>query len=145
MKIVSYIFPVLLLFIACDKETDNPISPTASLLQGKWIHNEAYISAGGPQYWVDVDNGEAIEFYKDGTFSSNRFTECDSGNFWIEENTLFLEYTCDEFETSADNEDGYITYRLEFFSDYFILTPTSGPICIEGCSYKYQKVGNTDN
>ncbi|WP_117883483.1 hypothetical protein [Aureibaculum luteum] len=127
------------MFIACDNTTDEPITANETLLEGKWKQNEAYISAGGPQYWVDLENGEEIEFYNDGTFSSNNFTECSTGSFSIDDNKLFLEYDCDGFETPSENENGIITYDIEMYSKYFILTPTSGPICIEGCSYKYQR------
>ena len=138
MKFKYYIITTLIFFIACDKTTDEPIIADESLIIGKWKETEAYISAGGPQYWVDVENGEEIEFFENGTFSSDRFTECITGNFSIEQNELLLKYNCSGFNTELENEEGFITYKLEFYSDYFVLTPTSGPICIEGCSYKYQ-------
>jgi len=138
MKFQYYLIAILLFFIACNETLDEPIPANESLVAGKWKQTEAYISSGGPQYWVNVDNGEEIEFFNDGTFSSNRFTECTVGNFSIEENKLLLEYNCNGFNTQSENEEGFITYELEFYSNYFILTPTSGPICIEGCSYKYQ-------
>ena len=118
---------------------DKPLTANESLIVGKWKQTKAYISSGGPQYWVDTEDGEEIEFFENGTFSSNRFSECTTGNFSIVENKLLLKYKCIGFSTEAENDDGFITFNLEFFSDYFILTPTSGPICIEGCSYKYQK------
>ncbi|MEB8346792.1 hypothetical protein OO010_12090 [Flavobacteriaceae bacterium KMM 6898] len=139
MKVKYYLIAALLFFIACDKSKDEPITADESLMVGKWEQTEAFISAGGPQYWVDVENGEEIEFFENGTFSSNRFTKCRIGKFSIVENKLFLEYDCDGFDTQSENDEGFITYELEFSSNYFILTPTSGPICIEGCSYKYQK------
>lgn len=119
---------------------DGSLTADESVIVGKWKNTEAFISAGGPQYWVDVENGEYIEFFENGTFSSNRFTECIIGKFSIEENKLLLEYNCNGFNAESENEEGFITYKLEFYSDYFILTPTSGPICIEGCSYKFQKI-----
>ncbi|ULC60292.1 hypothetical protein MBM09_04705 [Flaviramulus sp. BrNp1-15] len=138
MKFKLYLIGFLLFFNACDK-TDEPIFVDENLIAGKWVLTEAYISAGGPQYWIDIDNGEEIEFFENGTFSSNKFSECITGNFSIVENKLLLKYNCIGFTSNAENEDGFITYKLEFFSDYFILTPTSGAICIEGCSSKYQK------
>ena len=140
MKFKYYLIATLLFCIACDETMDEPITADESLIVGKWKQTEAYISAGGPQYWVDVENGEEIEFFKNGTFSSDRFIECSVGNFSIEENKLLLEYNCMGFSTQSENEEGFITYELEFHMNYFILTPTSGPICIEGCSYKYQKI-----
>ena len=140
MKSRYYFITALLFFIACDKTEDEPITPDESLMVGKWKLAEAYISSGGPQYWVDTENGEEIEFFENGTFSSDRFTECTTGNFSIEEDKLLLEYNCTGFDAESEDEEGFITYRLELFSDYFIITPTSGPICIEGCSYKYQSI-----
>ncbi len=128
----------VLLFTSCNNNDDESTIANESLIIGKWKQTEAYISSGGPQYWVDSENGEEIEFFEDGTFSSDRFTECSIGIFLTEEEKLILEYNCIEFNTDSENEEGFITYKLELYSDYFILTPTSGPICIEGCSYKYQ-------
>ena len=101
------------------------------------VHFNRFLQ-GGPKYWGDVENGEVIEFFENGTFSSDRFIECITGNFLMEENKLLIEYNCIGFNTDFENEEGLITFKLEFYSDYFILTPTSGQICIEGCSYKYQ-------
>lgn len=127
------IFILIFGFYSCTQDSEN------SDLNGKWKLSEAYISAGGPQYWVDVENGEEIEFFESGTFNSDRFNECTTGSFSIEQNELLLEYSCSEFNPISENENGFITYKLEIHSNYFVLTPTSGPICIEGCSYKYQK------
>lgn len=88
MKNLCSLLLLLFLLTACGKADDKPISPNANLLEGKWKQNEAFISAGGPQYWVDVENGEEIDFYSNGTFSSNRFTECSTGTFSLEENIL---------------------------------------------------------
>lgn len=137
MKLKYYLISTLLFFMACDK-TNEPINVDEYLIAGLWQKTEAYISAGGPQYWIDVENGEEIEFFENGTFISDRFDECNTGNYSIEDNELFLEYNCIGFNTDFENEEGFITYQLEFYSDYFILTPTSGPICTEGCSSKYQ-------
>ena len=138
MKFYFYLVAYLLFFIACDKSVDEPIIADESLLVGKWEQTEAFISAGGPQYWIDIENGEVIEFFENGTFSSDRFSECTTGNFLIEETILNLEYNCTGFNSGFENEEGFITFEMEFYSNYFILTPTSGPNCTEGCSYKYQ-------
>lgn len=140
MKFKFDVIATLLFFVACNETMDEPITADESLIAGNWKQTEAFISAGGPQYWIAVENGEEIEFFENGTFSSDRFTECIVGNFSINENKLLLEYNCTGFKTQSENEEGFITYELEFYSNYIILTPTSGPICIEGCSYKYQNI-----
>lgn len=138
MKFTYYLIISLLVFTACD-ESDELVTANQTLIAGKWKNTESFISSGGPQYWVDVENGMEIEFFENGIFSSNRFTECTDGNFSLLENELLLEYSCNDFDSGAENENGFITYNLEFYSSYFIITPTSGPICIEGCSYKFKR------
>ena len=137
MKNLIYIFIIIYGFYSCtrDKVQDNENSS----LIGKWKLTEAYVSNGGPQVWVDVENGEEIEFFKSRKFNSNRFAECSTGIFSLEPHRLILEYDCNEFNPISENENGLITFKLEFHLNYFILTPTSGPICTEGCSYKYYK------
>jgi len=134
MRNSFYIFFLVFSCFSCSSdEFDN------SDLIGKWKLTEAYISAGGPQYWVDVENGEEIEFFENGGFNSDRFTECTTGIYSKNQNGLLLKYSCSQFNPVSENENGFITYKLELYSNYLVLTPTSGPICIEGCSYKYQK------
>ncbi|SRR6056297_1444577 len=124
-------------FFSCS--LDDGDKSVDSELIGKWKMTEAFISSGGPQYWVDIENGEEFEFFANGLFSSNQFSECTVGIYSVQQNKLMLKYNCDGFESKAENMDGFITYDLKFEADAFIATPTSGPICIEGCSYKYQK------
>ena len=137
MNKILYVFILVFSFYSCN--TDDQIDLKGSNLVGEWKLSEAYISAGGPQYWVDIENGEEIRFFRNGTFISDRFKECSTGFFSIKKEELVLTYSCSEFHPITENEEGFITYKLELSSNYFILTPTSGPICIEGCSYKYRK------
>ena len=108
-------------------------------LIGNWVLAETLISAGGPHYWVDVDHGNQLQFQEDGKFNSDRFKECSDGLFRINGNELLLQYTCDDFKPKNENDEGFDSYHIEYKSDHFILKPTSGPICIEGCSYKYRR------
>ncbi|ALJ03719.1 hypothetical protein APS56_00495 [Pseudalgibacter alginicilyticus] len=141
MKYKTYLITALFsIFFACDENMDELIIANETLIAGTWELTEAHISAGGPQYWIDIENGEEIEFFENGTFTSNRYLECTQGSFSIDENNLSLKYECDDFSSDSENEDGFITYNLKFYSHYFILTRTSGAICIEGCSSKYQSI-----
>ncbi len=133
------LFPVLLLLVGCDSKSDDPITADESLLIGTWKHTQSYISSGAPQYWVNQENGKVFEFFENGIFSSDMFAECSIGDFSIEEHQLLLKYNCPNFTSETENDNGFITYTLEFYSNYFILIPTSGPVCIEGCSFKYEK------
>jgi len=137
MKNLIYIFILIGGFFSCNSDESNEFNN--SDLIGKWKLTEAFISAGGPQYWITIEDGERFVFSEDGTFTSSRYSECAGGIFFIESNKLLLQYNCDEFESQSENVDGFITFDLKFETNYFIATPTSGPICIEGCSYKYQK------
>ncbi len=140
MKNFYFILAFVFCMFSCSNNNDTIVSQDLSVkddpIIGKWKLVEAFISSGGPQYWVDVENGEEITFTSDGLFSSNRFSECTNGDFSIESNELFLNYSCNGFTTGFENSEGAITYKITFESNYFLLTPTS-VICIEGCSYKY--------
>jgi hypothetical protein len=112
------------------------ISATEEPIIGNWKLVEAYISSGGPQYWVNIENGEEFTFSSSGLFSSNKFSECTTGDFSVELNELSLNYNCNGFKTGFENSEGAITYKITFESNYLLLTPTS-VICFEGCTYKY--------
>ena len=137
MKNLIYLLILMLCFSSCS--SDDSTKADLDNLTGEWKLTEAYISSGGPQYWIDVENGEELIFYEDKTFVSNKFSECTNGIFSIEMDELSLEYICEEFESEQENQNGLITFTIEFKADYFIVTPISGPMCIEGCSYKYTK------
>ena len=141
MRPKKFLLVLTLLFIACDKSDEEPTAADYPSIIGKWQLTEAYISSGGLQYWTDVENGEEIDFFENKIFSSNRFAECTTGHFSITKNELCLEYDCSGFNPISENEKGYISYSIEFYKGYLILTPTSGPVCIEGCSYKYENKG----
>mgnify|MGYP000627119768 CR=1 FL=1 len=131
------IFGVL---ISCDHEDDlKNFDYDAFPIEGTWKLTEAYISAGGPQYWTDVEDGEEIEFQGNGSFSSDRYPECATGIFSVDDGNLTLEYNCEGFESGTENEEGLITYKLDYGKNAILLTPTS-ILCIEGCSYKYERV-----
>ena len=129
---------LIILSFGCDKSDDAGIDSENSII-GSWKLAEAYLSSGGPQYWVTIESGEEFKFLNNGIFSSNKYSECISGNFSTELNKLILNYDCNGFTTGFENSEGAITYEITFESNYFLLTPTS-VICIEGCSYKYKKI-----
>ncbi|WP_318309105.1 lipocalin family protein [Flagellimonas crocea] len=131
------LFGLMVLSVGCD-ESNGDNSTSQNSLTGKWKMTAAYISAGGPQYWVTVEDGEEIEFFANGTFISSRNPECRTGTYVVEGEELSLEFDCDGFESVMENEEGLITYNIEFNKNEFLLSPTS-ILCIEGCSYKYVK------
>lgn len=137
MKNLICVFAIFLGLSSCNSDDSAAAEETG--LIGKWVLNEAFISAGGEQFWVDVENGEQFVFCADRTFTSSRYPECSTGVYVMNTDELRLNYGCEGFVPSSQNQDGWITFALDITSDYFILRPTSGPICVEGCSYKYQK------
>jgi hypothetical protein len=135
---------LMILSFGCNNDNNNDagIEGEKSII-GSWKLVEAYISSGGPQYWVTIENGEVYNFFSNGIFSSNRYSECTSGNFSTEFNKLILNYDCNGFTTGFENSEGAITYEITLESNYFLLTPTS-VTCIEGCSYKYKKISDEE-
>ena len=117
MRFQHYLLLNLIFFIACDNSNNDPIPADESLIIGKWKLTRAFISDGGPQYWVDVENGEEIQFFENGTFVSDKFTECTTGDFSILQNELVLDYSCNEFNPISENKDGFITYELVLYSN----------------------------
>jgi len=135
---------ILVLFISvlfgCENNED---AIDENSIVGNWKLTAAYISSGGPQYWVSVDDGYQLSFSGNETFTSTQYTECEDGVFFINSDMSVLSflYGCNGFTTAAQNSNGLITYAIKTFDkDSFILTPTSGPICIEGCSYKFERL-----
>ncbi|NMH89421.1 hypothetical protein [Flavivirga algicola] len=102
---------------------------------GKWKLVEQYISSGGPQYKVDVENGSEYIFSNKGTFVSNDFLGCKQGEFRFESNTLNLMYDCDKVQDYG----GVISYSASFESGLLILVPKT-IICTEGCRYIFKKI-----
>lgn len=135
------LFLTLVLF---NCESNDSIASINSI-NGKWKLFEAYISAGGPQYLVKIENGEEFEFSSNakftsnGKFTSDKFEDCTEGTFSVKSESLISRYDCDGFQTGVENSNGEITYKISFESGYLVMVPTS-VICIEGCSYRYKKI-----
>ncbi|MEC7263504.1 MAG: lipocalin family protein [Bacteroidota bacterium] len=128
------------ILMSCDNDDDlKGFDQDAFPIEGTWKLTEAYISAGGPQYWTDVEDGEEIEFFENGSFSSDKYEDCTTGEFSVVDGNLALDYDCDGFESGTENDEGQITFEIDYGKNAILLTPTS-IICIEGCSYKYEKV-----
>lgn len=109
-------------------------------LIGRWTLVEASFSIGGPQIIETINDGDEYTFSDDLTFTNSASPECISGTYSVQEDTLSdfiltLKYDCSRIDTPIDR----ITYGVNFVSsDQFILVPYN-PMCIEGCSYTYQK------
>ena len=135
----TFLFTIIL--FSCNSSNSNIELDSENPIFGNWKLVEAFISSGGPQYWVTIDNGEEFKFSQSGTFTSTKYQECSGGSFSTELNELILRYNCSGFTTGIENSEGNVTYEMTFESNNLILIPTSA-ICIEGCSYKFKKISN---
>lgn len=118
---------------SCDKEV-----AIETDLVGSWQLVENYYSPGGPGEWHDVEDGFEYTFSDDGSFTTDS-NSCGIGSYSFDGRVLTLEYSCAGFLTGRENDNNQITFGLVFQVNHLILTPTSGPICIEGCMEKYRR------
>ncbi len=131
-----FLFTVLLSFAfvtnGCSDNDDNKTKIKPSII-GTWELVEIYGLDGVGGQWTSVENGYTYTFETDGTFISNRFSECTNGTYILSETdgTLSFAYDCEDGGTFVEN---YV-----FSGQYLILTPTYLD-CIEGCDYKFKKI-----
>lgn len=126
--------------MSCSNSDTTILSENETII-GKWKLTESSISIGGPQIKTPVENGAEFIFIDNENFSSTLFSECNKGKYAIDNNLneLILKYDCETFTSIAQNKNREIIYFYSMKSNYFILSPKSNPICIEGCSYKYER------
>lgn len=102
-------------------------------LFGKWQLVEQKIGIGPPGEWMDGDDGHTYTFNRDYSFADSENPSCPGGSFEIKGDTLMLHYKCIEGNKTWD-------YRMvEFDGSSMTLEPAS-VFCIEGCSFRYQKL-----
>jgi len=136
----NFIVIILLVtsLISCESNDETNLKSTN--LIGEWLQVASFGDIGnGSIFEVEIEDGEELAFFENGTFTSDRFAECTTGTFFLEEGTLFLNYSCQGFESEFENEDGFITFGIELESDSFTISPTSGFICIEACGERYER------
>ena len=109
-----------------------PINDVGELL-GKWkLVDSSYSIGEGTQHWNSVEHGYTYQFNGDGTFSSNRFKACTGVKYSMSGSNLVLEFECDgesiEYTENAVMSDGNL-----------FLSPVAPIICIEGCSYRFER------
>jgi len=137
MKNLILIFSILISLTSCNSDDTNKQESTVI---GNWKLIETYGSDGGnnPQ-WNSVANGYTYTFNQNGSFTSNRFSECSEGNYSILANNLTLDYGCSNFDTGIETPAGTFVEKLVFENENLILTPTY-LACIEGCAFKFEKI-----
>jgi len=130
MKYIPTILFVLFLGCVDDDLNSNQIN---NVITGKWQLEATKISPGGIVEWSNVTNGEIYEFKTDGAIVLSKWDACKgpiSGTFAIEEDKLFLEFSCNSqlYEPS---------YYIWFEEDKLILGFMG---CIEECSYRFRAI-----
>ncbi len=126
----------LISLIRCSSNSEQKLNDSSDI-HGKWKLVEEYLSAGGPQYKVDVENGAEYVFLDNSTFVSSDFLGCKTGKFELDSNTntLNLMYDCDQVQ----DYDGIISYRASLESGFLILVPKT-IICTDGCRSIFKKI-----
>ena len=137
MKTLILFFSIIFSITSCNSDDTNKQDNN---IIGTWKLIETYGSDGGnnPQ-WTLVNNGYMYTFNENGSFTSNRFSECSEGNYSISANNLTLDYSCSNFDTGIETTAGTFLEEYSFEGTNIILTPTY-LTCIEGCKFKFQKI-----
>ena len=135
MKKLQFLPVVLLIFaVACKKSNNRIIEPNEGGLTGKWTYTEYYMSIGGPGAWHAVSPPkQTIEFKADGKFIPCESFLKDANHYEIVDSvTIKIE--------PASTSMGYILMRYDINpSDRALYLSPSNPICIEGCSNKFER------
>ena len=138
MKRMIFLFVLILSFLACSNNDDEN-NENQSII-GTWELVEKYgSSAGGDFQWMPVEDGYYYTFSKNGNFSSNRFSECQTGNYSLTDTQLILDYSCEGFTTGIETPEGTFVENYRLKDNLLFLSPTYLN-CDEGCEYKFEKV-----
>jgi hypothetical protein len=135
MKNFKIITLVLATLLSCSSENH----PKQDSIIGQWQLIE--IEGGFPTQSEMVENGYIYAFKNDGSFTSNKYQECGSGNYSFTETTLTLIYDCIGFTASIEYPPGTFVENYIFQNGKLILRPTYLN-CIEGCAYKFKKIAD---
>ncbi|MGB3775554.1 MAG: lipocalin family protein [Leeuwenhoekiella sp.] len=114
-------------------------SPT--FLIGKWKMTGSYTSPGSGQFYSDILDGEELLFGTDGSFTTSSYPSCNTATYTVSGDDLSITYDCDAFKEQFPELDGRFIYSMSNKDDFLILIPKSR-LCIEGCSYYYQKIAD---
>lgn len=145
MKNLFKTFLALTAFIfmtGCSNDDSKELEAGTSVV-GTWklVKSYGYDSSIGHSRWYSVKNGYTYTFKSDGTFISNRFSECTSGTYILSENdgTLSLVYDCEGFTTGIEIPQGTFVESFIIENKHLLLSPTYMN-CVEGCDYKFKRI-----
>lgn len=129
---------VLFSFFACSSDKSENNQKTS--ITGKWQLIEEYGSIAGEEpQWVSVENSYFYTFTKDDNFTSNRFSECQTGNFSLTNTQLILDFGCAGFTAGIETPEGTFIENYSLENGFLYLSPNY-LTCDEGCSYKFEKI-----
>ncbi len=133
---------IIMCLFSCVEKDEVSIHSESAII-GKWRLVEFTYSTGGPEMITkSTDKGPEIVFRNNLTFTSSGRPECNNGTYlYTEVDSLQNAELLLEFECSTDSSPlTTVKYAVTLInSDKIILSPLN-PRCIEGCSYKYQKI-----
>ncbi|MBE8725910.1 lipocalin family protein [Flavobacterium hungaricum] len=112
-KIILLLF-VIILQLSCSNDRENGTKENG--IVGTWKLSEGYVGDGTVNTkWIAINNGYTYTFKNDGTFTSTRFNDCQSGNYTLETNLLTLDFDCAGFTTGIENTPGTFieNYKME--------------------------------
>jgi hypothetical protein len=130
---MKYILSVLFVFVLGCSDDDLNSKQIDHDIIGKWQMEATKISPGGIVDWSEVTNGEIYELKTDGTLLLSKWDSCKgpiSGTFAIDEDKLFLKFSCD----STLYEPNYFIW----FEEEKLILGFVG--CIEECSYRFRSI-----
>ncbi len=137
MKKLIFILTTLISLSSCDR--NDPIIQENSIY-GTWKLIEIYGSDGGSNpKWTSATIVYTYTFNENGSFTSNRFSECTSGTYSLENDKLILNFGCEGFTTGIESPKGTFIEQMYFENDNLILYPTYLD-CDEGCGWKFDKL-----
>ncbi|MDB9873773.1 hypothetical protein OAC97_00750 [Flavobacteriaceae bacterium] len=140
MKTIIFILTIVFVATGCNKSENVEQSSSNNKLIGQWQLIEIYEGNGGSvNQWNSVENGYNYEFNSNGSFSSDRFVERSVGNYILTDNTITLDFSCEEFNTGTEIPSGIFIENFSFDNNNLVLVP-SYLNCDEGCGFKFSKI-----
>ncbi|MFC7357503.1 lipocalin family protein [Jejudonia soesokkakensis] len=134
MKKLSLLLLLSIFIVSCASE-DKTLEFTADNLIGTWKLVEAYADPGdGSGTYQPVTNGYTFTLNSDGTFTSERISECESGTYSIQENAKLV------FQFDCENYSEIFVDTAKFDGSKLVTSPLSPIVCTDGCGNKFKKI-----
>ncbi|ADF51927.1 lipocalin family protein [Zunongwangia profunda] len=109
---------------------------------GSWKLVEVYNDNGdGHGQWSPAENAYSYTFNEDGTFSSTRFSQCNTGNYSIQNDEIYLDFDCNNNNRTIGigSTSSTIVEEVDYEGINVIFIPTY-PACHQGCRLKFEPI-----